>query len=89
VFGAAGPTPVDVIREIEQLADVGVQHIALNFDNLDGIRRFVLEVVPNVRLWPSRANDGRSHHGPGRLPVSVSISLPLTAAASSDACHTV
>lgn len=49
-FGIAGPTPTDVIREIEQLVDVGVKHIALNFDDYDGIRRFVDEVVPHVRL---------------------------------------
>lgn len=55
VFGIAGPTPTDVIREIEQLVDVGVKHIALNFDDLNGIRRFVDEVVPNVRL---EANPG-------------------------------
>jgi alkanesulfonate monooxygenase SsuD/methylene tetrahydromethanopterin reductase-like flavin-dependent oxidoreductase (luciferase family) len=52
VFGIAGPTPGDVIREIEQLVDVGVSHIALNFDDLAQLRRFVDEVVPNVRLSP-------------------------------------
>src|SRR5438045_6171611 len=50
VFGLAGPTPADVIREIEQLVDVGVKHIALNFDDLRGIRRFAHEVVPHLRL---------------------------------------
>jgi alkanesulfonate monooxygenase SsuD/methylene tetrahydromethanopterin reductase-like flavin-dependent oxidoreductase (luciferase family) len=50
VFGIAGPTPADVIREIEQLIEVGVKHIALNFDDFRGIRRFVDEVVPNIRL---------------------------------------
>ena len=29
VFGIAGPTPADVIREIGQLVEVGVKHIAL------------------------------------------------------------
>ncbi len=50
VFGIAGPTSADVIREIEQLVEVGVKHIALNFDDFNGIRRFVDEVAPNVRL---------------------------------------
>jgi alkanesulfonate monooxygenase SsuD/methylene tetrahydromethanopterin reductase-like flavin-dependent oxidoreductase (luciferase family) len=54
VFGIAGPTPTDVIREIEQLVDVGVRHIAVNFDDFNGIRRFVDEIVPNVRLEARR-----------------------------------
>ena len=49
VFGVAGPTPADVVREIEQLVDVGVKHIALNFDDEAGIRRFIDEVVPQVQ----------------------------------------
>jgi alkanesulfonate monooxygenase SsuD/methylene tetrahydromethanopterin reductase-like flavin-dependent oxidoreductase (luciferase family) len=53
VFGIAGPTAADVIREIEQLVDVGVKHVALNFDDMAGFRRFVHEVVPNVRLEPA------------------------------------
>ena len=55
VFTVAGPSPADVIREIEQLVDVGVSHIALNFDDLAGIRRFVDEVVPVVRLAPAQS----------------------------------
>jgi hypothetical protein len=43
-----------VIREIEQLVDVGVKHIALNFDDYDEIRRFADEVVPHVRLEAAR-----------------------------------
>jgi alkanesulfonate monooxygenase SsuD/methylene tetrahydromethanopterin reductase-like flavin-dependent oxidoreductase (luciferase family) len=55
VFGIAGPATTDVIREIEQLVDVGVKHIALDFDDFNGIYRFVNEVIPNVRL---EANPG-------------------------------
>ncbi len=50
VFGIAGPTPADVIREIERLVDVGVKHLPLTFDDMAGLRRFIDEVVPNVRL---------------------------------------
>jgi alkanesulfonate monooxygenase SsuD/methylene tetrahydromethanopterin reductase-like flavin-dependent oxidoreductase (luciferase family) len=50
VFRNAGPTPSDVIREIETLVDHGISHIALGFDNLAELGRFVDEVVPHVRL---------------------------------------
>jgi alkanesulfonate monooxygenase SsuD/methylene tetrahydromethanopterin reductase-like flavin-dependent oxidoreductase (luciferase family) len=50
VFGVAGPTQADVIREIELLVDAGVEHIALNFDTVAELRRFVAEVLPSVRL---------------------------------------
>lgn len=53
VFGIAGPTPTDVIREIERLVDVGVKHLPLSFDDVAGLQRFIDEVVPNVRLEPS------------------------------------
>jgi alkanesulfonate monooxygenase SsuD/methylene tetrahydromethanopterin reductase-like flavin-dependent oxidoreductase (luciferase family) len=53
LFGNAGPTAADVIREIEQLVDVGVKHLALNFDDMAGLARFIDEVVPNVRLEPA------------------------------------
>jgi alkanesulfonate monooxygenase SsuD/methylene tetrahydromethanopterin reductase-like flavin-dependent oxidoreductase (luciferase family) len=52
VFGILGPTPADVIREIELLVDVGVKHFPLAFDSIPELRRFVDEVVPNVRLEP-------------------------------------
>jgi alkanesulfonate monooxygenase SsuD/methylene tetrahydromethanopterin reductase-like flavin-dependent oxidoreductase (luciferase family) len=52
VFGVAGPTPTDVIREIELLVDAGVKHIALNFESIAELRRFVAEVLPSVRLEP-------------------------------------
>jgi alkanesulfonate monooxygenase SsuD/methylene tetrahydromethanopterin reductase-like flavin-dependent oxidoreductase (luciferase family) len=54
VFGIAGPTPADVVREIETLVDHGVSHIAINVDTIDELRRFVDEVVPNMRLEPAR-----------------------------------
>jgi alkanesulfonate monooxygenase SsuD/methylene tetrahydromethanopterin reductase-like flavin-dependent oxidoreductase (luciferase family) len=50
VFRVVGPRPADVVREIEQLVAVGVKHIALNFDDLHGLRRFANEVVPHLRL---------------------------------------
>ena len=53
MFGIAGPTPADVIREIERLVDVGVNHLPLTFDDMAGLRRFIDEVVPNVRLEPA------------------------------------
>jgi len=52
VFRIPGPTPADVIREIETLVDIGVSHFAVNFDTLGELRRFVDEVVPHVRLEP-------------------------------------
>lgn len=52
VFGIAGPTPADAIREIERLVDVGVKHLPLSFDTMTELRRFIDEVVPNVRLEP-------------------------------------
>jgi alkanesulfonate monooxygenase SsuD/methylene tetrahydromethanopterin reductase-like flavin-dependent oxidoreductase (luciferase family) len=50
VFPRIGPTPGDVIREIELLVDVGVSHFPLAFDSVTELRRFVDEVVPHVRL---------------------------------------
>jgi alkanesulfonate monooxygenase SsuD/methylene tetrahydromethanopterin reductase-like flavin-dependent oxidoreductase (luciferase family) len=53
VFATVGPTPADAIREIERLVDVGVSHFPLAFDDIDDLRRFIDEVVPNVRLEPA------------------------------------
>ena len=50
VFNVAGPTPADVIRQIEELVDHGVTHLPLGFENERQLRRFVDEVVPHVRL---------------------------------------
>jgi alkanesulfonate monooxygenase SsuD/methylene tetrahydromethanopterin reductase-like flavin-dependent oxidoreductase (luciferase family) len=51
-FGTAGPTPDDVIRDIEDLVDVGVKHIAIDFADMLTFERFLTEVVPHVRLEP-------------------------------------
>jgi len=52
VFRVLGPTPADVVPEIERLVDLGVAHFPLAFDSLGELRRFVDEVVPIVRLQP-------------------------------------
>jgi alkanesulfonate monooxygenase SsuD/methylene tetrahydromethanopterin reductase-like flavin-dependent oxidoreductase (luciferase family) len=49
-FGVLGPTPADVIREIELLVDVGVTHFPLDIGSLRELQLFVDEVVPHVRL---------------------------------------
>ncbi len=51
-FGVLGPEPADVIREIELLVDHGVEHFTVGFDTRAELRRFIDEVVPNVRLEP-------------------------------------
>jgi len=52
VFRNLGPTPADVIREIETLVDLGVKHFPLSFGDPAGLQKFVDEVVPAVRLEP-------------------------------------
>ncbi len=59
-FGIAGPTAGDVIREIEQLVDVGVQHVAINVEDQQQLGRFVDEVIPHVRLEPLAGSVGES-----------------------------
>ena len=49
-FPPFGPTPADVIREIERLVDVGVSHFQVSFDEMRTYRRFIDEVLPIVRL---------------------------------------
>jgi hypothetical protein len=39
-----------LIREIELLVDAGVKHIALNFDAVAELRRFVTDVLPDVHF---------------------------------------
>lgn len=39
VFEIASPASTDVIREIERLVDLGMKHVALGFDDFDGICR--------------------------------------------------
>ena len=72
IFGVAGPTAAEVIREIETLVDVGVEHIALSFDAMSDLQRFTAEVAPHVRLErrtgettgaPSAAVQARSPFG--------------------------
>ena len=46
-----------MIREIEKLVDVGVKHVALTFDEMIDLRRFVDEVIPKVRLEPVVRSD--------------------------------
>ena len=53
-FPILGPSPADVIREIETLVDVGVRHFPLAFSDMASLERFIQDVVPDLRLEPSR-----------------------------------
>jgi alkanesulfonate monooxygenase SsuD/methylene tetrahydromethanopterin reductase-like flavin-dependent oxidoreductase (luciferase family) len=53
-FPILGPSPADVIREIETLVEVGVRHFPLAFRDMASLERFIQDVVPNLRLEPSR-----------------------------------
>ena len=55
VFPVLGPTPDDVIREIERLVDVGVAHFQVASEDERTLDRFITEVVPRVRLEPMGA----------------------------------
>jgi alkanesulfonate monooxygenase SsuD/methylene tetrahydromethanopterin reductase-like flavin-dependent oxidoreductase (luciferase family) len=57
-FYRLGPTPADVIRNIERLVDVGVSHFQVYLDDMTTYRHFIEEVVPTVRL------ERRSHDVP-------------------------
>jgi alkanesulfonate monooxygenase SsuD/methylene tetrahydromethanopterin reductase-like flavin-dependent oxidoreductase (luciferase family) len=46
VFDILGPTPADVIGEIERLVDVGVSHFQVGASDMTTLRRFANEVVP-------------------------------------------
>jgi alkanesulfonate monooxygenase SsuD/methylene tetrahydromethanopterin reductase-like flavin-dependent oxidoreductase (luciferase family) len=50
VFGISGPTAENVISDMEKLVEVGVKHIAIGYETLAELNRFVDEVVPRVRL---------------------------------------
>lgn len=50
VFHPFGPTPADVIREVERLVDVGVSHFQISFNDMRTYGRFIDEVLPSVRL---------------------------------------
>ena len=52
-FRISGPTPADVVRDIEALVDHRVTHIPINVDSWATLRRFLDEVVPVVRLTPA------------------------------------
>jgi len=45
-FGILGPTPPDVVAELQRLIDVGVSHITVAVGDIPSFRRFVDEVVP-------------------------------------------
>lgn len=49
-FYRFGPTPADVIREVERLVDVGVSHFQVSLDDMTTYRHFIEEVVPTIRL---------------------------------------
>ena len=55
VFGVSGPSSDVVIQDIEDLVDVGVSHIAIDFEDMTTFDRFLAEVVPHVRLQPRAA----------------------------------
>ena len=57
-FGILGPTADDVVRELEQLLDVGVSHFQVDVPDMLTLRRFVDEVVPAVQL-PSTSRAAR------------------------------
>src|SRR5881396_509921 len=46
-FHVLGPTPEDVIREVELLVDHGVQHFQAAFADEPTLDRFIRDVVPN------------------------------------------
>jgi len=52
-FHVLGPTPEDVIREVELLVDHGVQHFQAAFADEPTLDRFIRDVVPNLRLHPA------------------------------------
>jgi len=45
-----GPTPADVAREVRLLAREGVSHFQVAFDTVNSLDRFVVEVVPTLRI---------------------------------------
>jgi alkanesulfonate monooxygenase SsuD/methylene tetrahydromethanopterin reductase-like flavin-dependent oxidoreductase (luciferase family) len=49
-FHFLGPTSDDVIRELEQLVDIGVEHFQVAFEDMATIDRFIREVIPTLRL---------------------------------------
>ena len=48
-FHVLGPTPVDVIRELDRLIDHGVVHFQATFEDMRTFERFIDEVIPAMR----------------------------------------
>jgi hypothetical protein len=62
-FHVLGPTPADVIRELEVLIGVGVSHFQVSFEDMATFERFLEEVVPSMRLR-SQSTDQKPGHAP-------------------------
>ena len=45
-FHTVGPTADEVVRDIRELARVGVRHFAINFEDMVTLERFRDEVLP-------------------------------------------
>ena len=59
-FPVLGPTPADVIREIERLVDVGVSHFQVAFEDMGTLRRFIDDNRPPAATWqPSAQSSAR------------------------------
>jgi alkanesulfonate monooxygenase SsuD/methylene tetrahydromethanopterin reductase-like flavin-dependent oxidoreductase (luciferase family) len=48
VFRISGPRASDVVRDVTELIEHGVSHIAVNLDSMETLRAFVDEVVPRL-----------------------------------------
>jgi alkanesulfonate monooxygenase SsuD/methylene tetrahydromethanopterin reductase-like flavin-dependent oxidoreductase (luciferase family) len=62
VFDILGPTPAEVVREIERLVELGVSHFQVAVEDMTTLRRFVDEVVPAIRgtvQSPAEADSGK------------------------------
>ena len=57
-FHVLGPTPANVIRELERLIDAGVSHFQVSFEDLSTFHRFLEEVVPPMRPQLGSAGSG-------------------------------
>ena len=52
-FPILGPTPADVVREIERLVEMGVTHFQIAVEDMLTLRRFCEEVVPTLPQQPA------------------------------------
>jgi len=50
LFHPFGPTPADVVREMQTMVDHGVSHFQINFDTMGTYQRFIDEVLPDLKL---------------------------------------